>query len=174
MNREDIKPGDCLKLSYNVVAGPSKGEYRTGMGYATEREGKIHINAAWADGTVNTTSLDYMGDHVEFRILVDQKEAKARNQPDIILSEWKEVPSKRKAFEQLNTTDWRTMIEHIFGTLEPGDIISNTSGSEIICLATIEPGEVKGYQLKSNRKWSTKKTRVFGLGVGYQKMVKDY
>lgn len=173
MNREDIKPGDCLKLSYNVVAGPQQGEYRTGIGYASEREGKIFLNVAWKDGTVNTTSLDFMGDHVEFRLLVEQKEAKPRNQPDLILSEWRLHPTRRAALEHLNTTDWKKMIEYIFGTLEPGDLISNKDSSEIICLDTIESGNVRGYHLKGNGKWSTKKSIVFGLGVGYQKMVRD-
>jgi hypothetical protein len=173
MNREDIKPGDCLKLSYNVVAGPQQGEYRTGIGYATEKEGKIFLNVAWADGTANTTSLDFTGDHVEFRLLVEQKETRSRNHPDLIFSEWRLAPSRRGAFEQLNTTDWRKMIEYIFGTLEPGDLISNKDGSEIICLDTIESGNVRGYHLKANGKWSTKKSIVFGLGVGYQKLVRD-
>jgi len=173
MNREDIKPGDCLKLSYTVVAGPQRGEYRTGIGYATMREGKIFLNVAWKDGTVNTTSLDFMGDHVDFRLLVEQKEAKPRKHPDLILSEWRLQPAKREELEQLDTNDWNKMIKYIFGTLEPGDMISTPDETQIICLEKIEPGEVKGFHLKANGKWSTKSSKVFGLGIGYQKMVRD-
>jgi hypothetical protein len=171
MNREDIKPGDCLKLSYNVVAGPQQGEYRTGMGYATEREGKIHINAAWADGTVNTTSLDFMGDHVEFRILSEER--KPRTQADFMMQDWKKHPARREAYHKLDINNWETMIKYIFGTLEPGDIIIDTTGSEIICLASIENGNTKGYKLTSRGKWSNKLSNVYGLGVGYQKLVRD-
>ncbi len=156
-----------------MVAGPQRGEYKTGIGYASEREGKIFLNVAWKDGTVNTTSLDFMGDHVEYRLLVEQKEPRVRNKPDLILSEWRLHPTRRAALEHLNTTDWKKMIEYIFGTLEPGDLISNKDNSEIICLDTIELGNVRGYHLKGNGKWSTKKSIVFGLGVGYQKMVRD-
>jgi hypothetical protein len=173
MNREDIRPGDCLKLSYNVLAGPAQGDYVTGIGYATLREGNVHINSAWKDGTVWDTTLEQIGDHVEFRILTEQKEPRVRNQPDFILSEWRLHPTRRKELELLDTSNWKKMIEYIFGGLEPGDIISNKDNDEIICLDTVESGNVRGYHLKGNNKWSTKKSIVFGLGIGYQKMVKD-
>ena len=168
MNREDIRPGDCLKISYTVQE-----EYSTGIGYATERDSKIFLNVAWKHGGVWTTYLEFVGDHVEFRLLVEQKEPRVRKQPDFILSEWRLHPTRRRELEHLDTSNWKKMIEYIFGTLEPGDIISNKDNDEIIFLDIVESGNVRGYHLKGNGKWSTKKSIVFGLGIGYQKMVRD-
>lgn len=168
MNREDIKPGDCLKLSCTVQE-----EYMTGVGYATMREGKIFLNVAWKHGGVWTTDLESMGDHVEFRLLVEQKQIKPRKQPDFIMSEWKLLPDRRKELEALDTTDWKKMVQYIFGGLVPGDIISNRDNSEIICLETAASGNVRGYHLNANGKWSTKSSIVFGLSIGYQKMIRD-
>ncbi len=167
MNREDIKPGDCLKLSYIGQ------DDRTGIGFVSEKEGKITINIFWKDCTVSVQMpIESLDSSIEIRRMVVEKE---RFQPDFIHSQWDIVKGRRDEFLKMDIDSsclFDIMREMLFDGLEPGDIICNIHNDEIIKIESLSPSIAKGYLLKSNGKWGTKKTTIYGLYVGYNKLVR--
>lgn len=157
--------GSTVKVSYTTPEGTVK----TGIGYIID-ESKLSI--AWSHGDVGIIDVNLRAGFLIEAIIVSTIKEPA--DPVWKLQDYINVPQKREAFERLDDNSWDVMTKYLFGGhLEPGDIISNSDYSEVYCISSIEYGIVKGYKLLKRGKWSTRVSLIFGLSIGYHKMIKE-
>jgi hypothetical protein len=176
MNKEDLKAGDVVRVSYTIAAGPDAGTFRTGIGYispSVSDPGRLRAGIAWSHGGVSNTNMDFIHDGVEIEI-INVVTPKAEHSPDWRLQDYIPIPQKRETYERLESISWDDVTKYLFGGhLEPGDVIANSDYSEVFCLSHVEQSNIKGHKLLKNGKWSPKKSNIYGIGIGYHKMKKE-
>lgn len=176
MNKEDLKAGDTVRVSYTVLAGPDAGTFRTGIGYISPSESnteRICVGIAWSHGGVSNTNMDFFHQEVVIE-LVNIVAPKTEHAPDWRRQDYIPISQKRETYERLDSISWDDVTKYLFGGyLEPGDVIANSDYSEVFCLSHVEQSNVKGHKLLKNGKWSPKKSNIYGIGIGYHKMKKE-